>query len=168
MNTAEKHNDSDWPNCMINKAIRYAWRPIKNKVKIHISDRYYDHDTHVISGEKVFTEENFDWDATAFPELFTIYVHLAHNNNYPMVWWVNSEFTESYQRGMVFFSPIEYFVYSFAHELSHIWQYENPNTKKWLGAGFPDADYEMDADLYATIKLNEYRRKTKFRDYNKR
>jgi hypothetical protein len=47
---------------------------------------------------------------------------------------------------MVFYSPMEYFTYSIAHELSHIWQSEN-RRRKWLGAGMPGADAEMDADL---------------------
>jgi hypothetical protein len=72
------------------------------------------------------------------------------------VWWVNEDFKDSYQRGMILRSPEEYFVYCLAHELNHLNQCL---TKKRLGKGYKNADDEMDSDLYSIIRLNEFRRK---------
>ncbi len=160
-------NLSPWPDRMLETVIRRVWRDGTSGATIYVSDRWFDHGRHMEGETDLPVDDSIGWDGICYYEEKVLYVFLSQTTEFPLVWWVNTRFKASYQRGMVFFSPAEYFTYCIAHELSHIWQNEN-RRKKWLGAGMPGADLEMDADLYAILKLNEYRRKTKFRDYNDR
>jgi hypothetical protein len=157
-------NLSNWPDKMLRKAIRMAWREGTSSAVLYVSEQWFDHGKHMEGETNLPVNPEIGWDAMCYYEEKIAYIFLSQAMEFPLVWWVNTSFKDSYQRGMAFYSPMEYFVYCFAHELSHIWQNENKR-KKWLGAGMAGADAEMDADLYAILKLNEYRRKTKFKDY---
>lgn len=162
--TAKLVNLSPWPDRMLKNAVRSAWRAGTSKAVIYVSDRWFDHERHMAGENELPVDHDITWDGVCYYEEKVLYVFLSQNIEFPLVWWVNTDFPQSYQRGMVFYSPTEYFIYCLAHELSHIWQYDNKRRKR-LGTGFASSDDEMDADLFAILKLNEYRRKTGFRDY---
>jgi hypothetical protein len=162
--TAKLINLSAWPDNLVKSALRMAWRPGTSGAVVYVSDRWFDADQHMAGENELPVDDDVGWDGVCYYEERVLYVFLSQTVEFPLVWWVNTELPGSYQRGMVFYSPAEYFVYCLAHELSHIWQFDN-RRKKRLGDGFRSADDETDADIYAILKLNEYRRKTTFRDY---
>jgi hypothetical protein len=161
------HNLSSWPDALIKKAVKLALPTGLRTATLFITDTWFNFEHHLYHNEIVDQNEAVEWDGLAFTDEATAYSHLSQNAVFPLVWWVNTEFRSSYQRGMVLFSPMEFFVYNFAHELRHLWQRHN-GEEPWLGEGFNKFDCEMDADLYAIIRLNEYRRKTAFTDYHNR
>lgn len=163
-------NLSDWPDTLLKEALSFANPAGLEDGKLIVTDVWFNFENHLVNGKITDLNPNVEWDGLAFTEDGVAYSHLSPKAVFPLVWWVNHNFTNSYQRGMVLFSPMEYFVYNFAHELRHLWQNDNRETQ-WLGElfdGVEDFDEEMDADLHAIIKLNKYRRASSFVDYNNR
>jgi len=154
------NNLSKWRLNTLVRACDFSISSKLKSVKVVVSDVWFDHDHHLETGEIIDEDTETEWDGSCFPEHKTIYIHLNKNTEFPLIWWPSNEIEGKYMRGMVLLSPAEYFVYCVAHESRHIEQ-ETCITKL-------ARDDEADADLYAIIKLNEYRVKTNFIDYRKR
>jgi len=148
-------NLSSWPDEVIQDCVEFSAPERLKSATVVVSDIHFDFEEHLASKTFKDVNEAIEWDGLAFLNDKVVYVHLKQGVDYPLVWWVNEKLPGSYMRGMCLISPEEYFIYCIAHELRHL---EQMLTTKRLGRGFKDADDEMDADLYAIIKLNEWRR----------
>jgi len=148
----------NWSTDFLKPLVKFSTPKLVKNAEVFITDIWFDFENYLETGEFKSVDYDVEWDGLCFYELGKVFVHLKYGIEYPFVWWVNEDFKDSYQRGMILRSPEEYFVYCIAHEQSHINQ---TLTKKRLGKGYKGADDEMDADIFAIIKLNEYRRKNK-------
>lgn len=85
-------------------------------------------------------------------------VCIAKNIEMPFIWNVNETCGKGYVNDVIQIeNAYELFLFLAAHELRHLWQWEQPKKAKMIRNLLKCTD-ETDADLYAIRKLSEYRK----------
>jgi hypothetical protein len=127
------------------------------RYKVEFSKIWFTYDD---EGKRQY-DESISWDGRAYSwplnEALIFITDEAIQTHFPMVWWPNEELSGNYVRGTYLRDVTEFLVYTAAHEVRHLEQWRNPRMGL-MGKGFPGSDIETDADLYAILKLNSWRK----------
>ena len=106
----------------------------------------------IISG----TEADVGFDADAYDN-GVVRVCIDHSMEFPYQYDINDQLKGFYLRRIVeFTSAYEMFLYMSAHELRHLYQWQNPEKARQIRR-LLRCDDETDADIYATMTLSRHR-----------
>lgn len=148
-------NNSSWNVLFLKQVVEFSIYGIKKYLpsfSIEFNDFYFEEDK---DGNRTY-DKNIDWDGTSWDD-GVIWINLNPKVKFPLTWWVNEEIKGKYLNGMYLNSPEEFFIYMCSHEIFHQVQFRNPKIK-FFHKIFK-MDDESEADLYAIIKLTEWRKK---------
>lgn len=102
------------------------------------------------------TEEDIGFDGDAYDN-GVVRVCVGTSLEYPFPYDINDELEGFYLRHIVEIKdPYEMFLYMTAHELRHLWQWENADKARQIRR-LLKCDDETDADIYAAMTLSRYR-----------
>lgn len=148
------HNYSPYLNTdALTQIVKFVLpKNLPESIIVEFTDLWFDYNE---NDERVYGE-NVEWDGTAyFPNKVVITV--SKDIKFPLNWWVNEDLPGKYIRGILLNNLEEFLVYCAAHELRHLEQWFFKKLKP-LYQDFKGDD-ETDSDLYAILKLNEWRLK---------
>ena len=102
------------------------------------------------------TEEEIGFDGDAYDN-GVVRVCVGTSLRYPFAYDINDELEGFYLRHIVEIKDAyEMFLYMTAHELRHLWQWENPEKARQIRK-LLKCDDETDADIFAAMTLSRYR-----------
>jgi len=115
--------------------------------------------TRMPEDQRIHKDPGVNWedhDGTAW-ENGIIYILIEPDHGFPYIWSVNPACGEGYVNHTTLIENAEeLFIYLAAHELRHLWQWENKRATSTLLRLMKMTD-ETDADLYAIRMLSAYK-----------
>ncbi len=152
----ELNNLSQWQEERIRRLITSIAKDLKLKRDVRFVFQTtwteIDDDGDVVPG----TEAEVGFDGDAFDN-GVVRVCIDKSMQFPFAYDINEQLDGFYLRHIVQFkSPHEMFLYMAAHELRHLWQWENPLKARQIRR-LLRCDDETDADIYAIMTLSRHR-----------
>lgn len=150
------NNFTDWKNEDIKQVVSGIAKDLKlqGDVTFIFQAAWTDIDDYgeVIPG----TEEEVGFDGDAYDN-GVVRVCVGKSLQYPFTYTVNEELAGFYLRDIIDLkNAYEVLLYMSAHELRHLWQWEQPEKARQIRR-LLKCDDETDADMYALMTLSRYR-----------
>ena len=147
-------NSSSYSSKLLQRYINFVIKGVKKRLpsysSVEFSDVVFDQD---LKGNRTY-DYDCEWDATAWGN--KVWICLSPKFEFPFVIFVNEELKGKYQNGTYIKDKEEFFIHFIAHELYHIIRYHDPKLR--IAHKLLQLDEEGEADIFASAKLNEWRK----------